>query len=253
MFRGRSVPAGLAATALAGAICLAVTACGGHTAASPSAAPSTSARAADPLAAMTGSQVETEALANLKAASSVTLSGDINMSGTFITLNLGIKPGHGCAGTIGLGSKGSLKLVLIGKVLYLNPDATYWKAIAGAEASAAIALAKGRYAKTTTSAPGMSSIARICDLSQVMASVTVTSAPSKGAVTTVNGIRAMPLEDADTANGEMYVTDTSKPEIVQMEDPGNGSGTGVVVFAVGAPVTLTPPPASQVFDGSQAG
>jgi len=251
MFRGRSVPAGLAAIALTGASCLAVTACGGHTAATLSAAPSASANAADPLAAVTGSQVETEAFANLKAASSVTLHGDITMSGTFITLNLGIKRGHGCAGTIGYGSKGSVKLILIGNVLYVNPDATFWKANAGAKASAIIAGVNGRYVKTTTSAPGMSTIARICDLSQVMASVTVSSAPSKGAVTTVNGIRAMPLEDPD--DDVMYVTDTSKPEIVQMEVPGNGSGTGVVLFAVGAPVTLTPPPASQVFEGSPAG
>jgi len=228
-----------------------MTACGGHTAASLSAAPSASASTAGPLAAMTGSQVETEAFANLKAASSVTLDGDLFMSGIFITLNLGIKPGHGCAGTIGYGSKGNLKLVLTGKVLYLNPNATFWKTIAGAEASAVIARVEGRYVKTTTSAPGMSSIVRICDLSQVMASVTVSSAPSEGAVTTLNGIRVMPLEDPD--NGEMYVTDTSKPEIVQMEVPGNGSGTGVLVFEVGAPVNLTPPPASQVFEGSLAG
>ncbi len=32
-----------------------------------------------------------------------------------LTLDLGIKPGHGCTGTIGAGSKGSFKLIVIGK------------------------------------------------------------------------------------------------------------------------------------------
>src|ERR1700733_5204679 len=116
MFHRRPGLAGLAALALAGASCLAVTG-GGGPAASLSAAPAASA--ADPLANLTGNQVETQAFANLKAASSMTLVGTVTQSGTSYTVNLGIKPGHGCAGTIAMGSQGSFKLILIGKVVYL--------------------------------------------------------------------------------------------------------------------------------------
>jgi hypothetical protein len=251
MFRGRLVSAGLAAIALAGATCLAVTACG-SAAANPGAAPAASTAApspVDPLAALTAAQVLTEAYADLKAASSVTVEGNLSESGTNYTLNLGIKPGHGCAGTVGMGSLGSYKLIVIGKVIYLNPDATFWKAQLGAEeASTAIAQLKGRYLKGATSDPPMQSSARMCDVTQALASTTVSSTASKGAVTTMDGIRVLPLEDL--GNGEMDVTDTSKPEIVQIQEPGNGTGTGALAISVGAPVTLTPPPASQVYQGS---
>jgi hypothetical protein len=252
MFRGRSVSAGLAVIAFAGVSCLAVTACG-TAASSPSAAPAASTAApspVDPLAALTPSQVQTEAYADLKAASSMTIEGNVNKSDTNYTLNLGIKPGHGCAGTIGEGSLGSLKLIVIGKVAYLNPDTTFWKALAGAEAPAVIAVVKGRYVKGITSAPGTASITRLCDLTQIIGS-TVPVTASKGAVTSMDGIRVLPLEGS--GNSVMYVTDTSKPEIVQMQVPGNGTGTGAFAVSVGAPVTLTPPPASQVFEGSLAG
>jgi hypothetical protein len=50
------------------------------------------------------------------------------------------------------------------------------------------------------------------------------------------------------------VTDTSKPEIVEVIDTKDtGNGTGKVTFSVGARVTLAAPPASQVIDGSLFG
>ena len=247
MFHRRPGLAGLAALALAGASCLAVTGCGGPTAASLSAAPAASA--ADPLANLTGNQVETQAFANLKAASSMTLVGTVTQSGTSYAVNLGIKPGHGCTGTIAMGSQGSFKLILIGKVVYLDPDTQFWKANAGADASAAIALVKGRYISTTTSKDGMSAVASMCDPSQLLGPVTVSGTAPKRAVTTLHGIRVLPLENTD--NSVLYVTDTSKPEIVELDAPGTGAGP--LTFSVGAPVTLTPPPTSQVIDGSQVG
>jgi hypothetical protein len=50
----------------------------------------------------------------------------------------------------------------------------------------------------------------------------------------------------------VYVTDTSKPEIVEIigTKPGNA---GKVTFVVGAPVTLTAPPASETVDGTSFG
>ena len=51
-----------------------------------------------------------------------------------------------------------------------------------------------------------------------------------------------------------YVTDTSKPELVQLSAPkGSKNGSGLVTVTMNAPVTLTAPPASQVIDGSKLG
>jgi hypothetical protein len=54
--------------------------------------------------------------------------------------------------------------------------------------------------------------------------------------------------------GVLYVTDTSKPEIAEVVETKNtGDGIGKITFSVGAPVTLTAPPASQVLNGSAVG
>jgi hypothetical protein len=252
MFHGRPGPAWLAGVALAGASCLAVTACAGSASSSPSAAPAARTAAAspvDPLKALTGRQVETEAIANLKAASSVRVAGTVPISGTSVTVNLGIKHGSGCTGTIAAGSQGSVKLIVIGKVVYLDPDTQFWKAEAGTGASAASALVDGRYIKATTGKDGLSSLASMCDLPQLIASGKVSVSASKRAVTTLHGVRVLPLKVSD--NGVLYVTDTSKPEIVEIYAP--GSDAGMLTFSVGVPVTLTPPPASQVIDGSRVG
>jgi hypothetical protein len=65
-------------------------------------------------------------------------------SGQSFTVNLAIKPGHGCTGTIGMGAKGNLKLIVINKTVYLNPDNTCWNANSGADAATVIALVDGR-------------------------------------------------------------------------------------------------------------
>ena len=99
--RGRGVVR-MAAVAAAGASCLAAAACGGISASSLSAAPSASSTP-DPLASLTARNVATEAVANLRTASSLKMAGTVNESGQHVVLNLDLKPGHGCAGTIVVG------------------------------------------------------------------------------------------------------------------------------------------------------
>ena len=270
----------MAAVAAAGASCLAVAAChsgassgagaastlsiapSAGAAATASGAPSASASAKasaaataggassasgnpDPLAGLTGTQVATRALANLKAESSLTMTGTFSESGQSYTVNLGLEPAQGCTGTIGEGSKGSFKLIVIGKTLYFNPDDTFWKSAGGADASAAIALVDGRYIKTSTSG-SMGSLAGLCNLSQTLGAIAVTGAFTKGTPTTRGGTLVLPLSDT---SGTMDVTDRSVPEVVSMTAP----TTGTLTFSPGAPVTLATPPASQVIDGAQLG
>jgi hypothetical protein len=54
----------------------------------------------------------------------------------------------------------------------------------------------------------------------------------------------------------IYVTDTSQPEFVEVDDPpvtGTTDPAGKTIYTIGAPVTLTPPPASQVVTGASIG
>lgn len=241
----------MALVAAAGASCLAVAACGSSGSASAGAAPSASSTV-DPLAGLSAAKVQAKTVADAEAAPSLTMKGSIAQSGQSFTVNLGIKPGHGCTGTIGMGAKGSLKLIVINKTVYLNADNAFWKANSGAEAATVIALIDGRYIKASASDSNVSPWAQLCDVSQLFSSDGPTSGPlTKEAITTLNGTRVLPLKSAD---GMAYVTDTSKPELVQLSAPkGAKNGSGLVAVTMDVPVTLTVPPASQVIDGSKLG
>jgi len=113
------------------------------------------------------------------------MDGSLLISGQPVTVTLGIKPGKGCAGSIDMDSKGSAKLIMIGKTMYLNPDDKYWEAgLGSAAAAAAIHLVNGRYIKTTTSGglpEGSDSIAGVLSFSPG-APVTLTAPPASDVV-----------------------------------------------------------------------
>jgi hypothetical protein len=254
MSHGPRRPVQLAALAAVGASCLTVAGCGLIHSAAAGGASGASASASstpDPLASLSANKIATEAMANLKAAASLTMDGNLVDSGQAYTVKVGIKPGKGCAGSIDMGSKGSFKIIVIGKTVYINPDDTFWKADAGSDATAALQLVDGRYIKTTASG-SLGSVTELCDLSQALGSIKVTGTMTKGKLTTLNGVRVLPLTQA--GDGTLWVTDTAKPEVVKMVAPKGSDGTsGTLTFSPGAPVTLTAPPASDVLAGSAVG
>ena len=75
---------------------------------------------------------------------------------------------------------------------------------------------------------------------------------TKGTVALYNRARVVPL----TVNGGnvAYVTDTAKPEIIELDPPDNfAQGTGSMAVSLGASVTLAAPPAAQVINGAELG
>ena len=255
MFEGRPAFVRLTLAAAAGVSCLAAVACGSSSTSGASAGASGAASASstvDPLAGLTVAQVEDKVVADAKASSSLTMRGALVETGQSISVDLGIKPGQGCTGTIGEGSKGSFKMIVIGKTIYMNPDDAFWKANAGAEANAAIALVNGRYLKVSSSNSSDASLGQLCDVSQIFSTNGKPDKVTKGAVTTLGGTRVLQLKNSD--GSVAYVTDTSNPQLVEIAAPkGDKNGSGSVTVTIGAPVTLTPPPASQVIDGSKLG
>lgn len=236
----------------AGAGCLVLSACGSSSgASSASSGAASSASTADPLAGLSAAKIEAEATANTVAAATLTMNGTIIQSGQTVTIDdLGIKRGAGCAGTIGLGGKGSFKLILVGSTVYMKPDKQFWTANGGSDASAVIALINGRYLKATKSDKNLTGIGDLCDVHKLLTSAHTTD--TKEAVTTLGGIRVLALKVSDGSTD--YVTDTSSPQFVEGTSPkGSANGSGKVTIAVNTPVTVAAPPASQVIDGSKVG
>ncbi|HEX3957348.1 MAG TPA: hypothetical protein VHZ03_12040 [Trebonia sp.] len=232
--------------ALAVAAALAAAGCGSS--GSSASSGSTAAPAAGQSA---GKQVLTRAVDNLKAASSFTVSGTVGDSGGTITIHLGFRPGKGCTGTVSAAGKGTLTMVVIGKTAWVKPDDAYWKAVGGKQADKAIATFGGKYLTGPTSDSTIAGLVDFCNLSLVTSQLTQPTNVVKGQVTTINGKQALPLND--TANGgTLYVTTTSSPLPIELVDKTAGK-KGTLIFNVGAPVSLTAPPAGETVEAAKYG
>jgi hypothetical protein len=252
--RRKALP-GLIALAAASVACLSASACGsggGTSAASATSAAGggASATPTDPLASLTGEQVVAKAVAELKAVPSFTMAGTVTDSSGAYNVNLSYKKGEGCQGTVAQPGKGSFAMVVIGTTAWVKPDDAFWKANAGSQASAAIALLSGRYLKGSTSNSNVASLTKLCDVNSLGSSLTQATNVAKGPVTTVSGQRVLPLTDK-AKGGTLYVTDTNPPKILLLSNTKAGA-SGKLTFTY-SPVTLTPPPPSQTVDGSKLG
>jgi hypothetical protein len=254
---GHKVVPGLIALAAASVTCLAVTACGstgsgagGATTAGGAHGPAPATTAADPLAGLTGDQVVAKAVAELKAVPGFTMAGTVTDSSGTYNVNLSYKKGSGCQGTVAQPGKGSFAMVVIGTTAWVKPDDAFWKANAGRQADAAIALLAGRYLKGSTSNANVASLTNLCDVNSLARSLTEATGVVKGPVTVMGGQRVLPLTDK-AKGGTLYVTDASPPRILQLSNSKAGD-SGKLTFSY-TPVTLTPPPASQAVDGSKLG
>jgi hypothetical protein len=90
----------------------------------------------------------------------------------------------------------------------------------------------------------------LCDLSTLLGGFANTSGAPKPTRSTLNGQSVLEIKDSgDSAAG--YISDSPTPELLQVNDPADG--INLVFSDYGVPVSLTPPPASQVLDGSKYG
>ena len=205
----------------------------------------------DPLASMSAKQVLTKAVSDLKSASTFRVSGRVNVGGG-LSLRLAYKHGTGCGGTLGISSRGSLHLLVIGDLAWIKPDDKFWKTYAGSSAPKVIALIGGRYLKGPANGSRVSGLTRICDVNSLASNLASPKDIAKGPVTTVNGQKALELKDK-TKKGTMYVTDTSSPQILQVISTQSGNSGKAYFTGYGQPVTLTPPPASETINGAPFG
>jgi hypothetical protein len=199
---------------------------------------------------MSASQVVGKAVSDLKSEPHFSISGKINSDGQNLSLALGYKSPSDCQGTIGLDNKGSFGVVSIGDAVWVKPDNAFWNAFAGSSAQQAIAVLGGKYLKTSSSDPNMAGLVKICNVNELTSMFTSTGTVTKGAVTTIDGQRALALKDSKEG-GALYVTDTSTPRILQVTNSSKSDG-GSLTFTYDA-VTVTAPPASETVDGSKYG
>ena len=209
-------------------------------------------------------QIVQKSVADLKAASSVRITGKLVDSGQGVTLDLVDVAAQGCQGTIGLGAStaatgsssapvsGTADLVVSDGTVYMKLDQSFFKTANLGLPASEFSDVVGKYIKLTPTSD-LASFAQLCNPSTLAGAF---AKEDTGFVTAgsamINGQPALGFKQPKkTSNGTVYVSDTATPEIVRIAGP---SDEGSVDFSdYNAPATITAPPASEVIDGGKFG
>ena len=235
------------ASVLAAAAVLSATACG-------SSSSSTSA-----LAGMSPDQIVQKSVADLKAASSVRITGQVVNSGQTIAVDLTDVAAKGCQGTIGLAApatsstkavSGTADIVEVDSTVYMKLSDSFFTS-AGLPASE-FSQVSGKYIKLA-SGSNLASFAQLCDPSTLSTAFSKEDTGfAKAGTATINGQPTLALKQPkNPSNGTVYVSESATPQILRIAGP---AGQGSIDFSdYNAPATITAPPASQIVDGSKFG
>lgn len=245
----RSVPGVLLAAALA----VLTVACGPSHTPPPRAVMLDAQAVVDPLASQTSVWVLRHAATNTEAAFAVHVTGSAEDSGHTLTFDLLIAGSDGCTGKVTESKLGSFQLIFDGSTVWAKPDDEFWRVATGVTDPAQLATVEGKYLTATAGGSGLGEIASLCRLQAALKDFTAippnTPGETKGPVTRIDGQRALKVTDAlDSAY--VYVTDTAQPRLLQVIDS-NSDGGELSFGYPGAPVAITPPPASEVVSVGQ--
>jgi hypothetical protein len=239
----RVFPGIIPAAVLSAAIAIGAAGCGS----SPSHAASATEKASPSVASETPSQIATKAFANLKAATSLKITGSVTESGQDIGLDVTTVKNQGCAGTLSVAGTGSLQLVSVHSKVWIKPSDQFYKK---AGASAFLQVVSGKWLAVTKSSD-MGAFSKLCTVTNLVSNIPTTSAgvvKSTGPV--IDGQPTVKLSDAADRGEAMYIADSATPELLRITVP----GTGDLEFSgYGAHPTITTPPAANTVNGSQYG
>jgi hypothetical protein len=202
-----------------------------------------------PLSGLSADQIATKAIANLKTAATVRVTGDVSGSGQTYELDLTLVQAQGCAGTMALNGTGSVKLIAIGKEVWMKPDRQFWDKVGGSNAAAVLKVLTGKYMKVKATSQ-LGSLSGFCSPSQLAGTFGHTPAGlAKGKTAMISGQATLQIKDTgDSAS--LYVSETAKPQIVEIA----GGSQGTLTFSdYNSPVTLTAPPRRETLNGAKYG
>jgi len=247
------------ASLLAGAIALPAAACSSGGPGTSSAAP----------AAGTPDQIVQQAVSDLKAATSLRISGSVVSQGTNIMIDFTDAAAHGCRGSLALAASasssgasssgaavsgaavsGAANLVEVNSTVYMELDKSFFENLG--LPSSAFSEVTGKYIKVTSTSE-LANFAQLCDPSTLASGFDkeVTGFVKDGTATIDGQATEAFKQPKHAGSGVVYISRSATPEIVQLQGPGS---EGQVNFTnYNAPATITAPPAADVIDGSKFG
>jgi hypothetical protein len=186
----------------------------------PAGTPTTAAApAGNGIESLAADAILAKAIAAVKAAGSFRMKGSIDGGGEKLTLDFKVN-GANLSGTLTMGG-GTMKLLKIGKKVFIQGDADFWKSFGGDQGKAMATLLKGKWVKASADSNEFAQFAGFAELADPETLLKPEGEVAKGDVKAVNGTRAVGLSDG--SNGTFYIAVEGEPYPVRLEAP-NGSG-----------------------------
>jgi hypothetical protein len=213
------------------------------------AASAPAAAASVDLGGKTPKQILDLATTNVKNTSSLHIKGAMKQDGDSMNIDMYMAKGKGCHGSMGVGSTGNFDIVSTGSTVWLKLDASFIKSLS--LPAAAAASLKGKFVKTTTDDKTFSTFAGFCDPSTFSGGAgSDNSGYTRTGSSVVNGVPVMVLTSTSDKSRVLVAT-TGEVRVLRVT--GLTAADGSVDFDYDTPVTVTPPPASQVIDAGTVG
>ena len=207
-----------------------------------------------PLAGLTADQIVQKALKDLAAASSVRITGQVPSQEGNVAIDLTDVAPASCQGTIALASTGAsgspvAAITKVDGTAYVKLNQSYLKRFhVPAWESADL---NGKYIKSTSSS-AIADLSHLCVLSTLVNAFTQggDTGFAKAGTVTVEGQPALALTQPNATDGAtVYVSDAAIPVILSLQETG-GQLAFLDFTNFNAPVTITAPPAADIFYGT---
>ncbi|MGA5168944.1 MULTISPECIES: hypothetical protein [Streptomyces] len=241
-------------TALCAVAALGLTACG------PSGSPGGGqAKDSGPFPGLSGPQIANKAVKATKTAESLTLDANLKTADGQIKAFMAMDTKGRCAGTMTMGSTGTMELIKTGEDAYMRFDEAFLREQneggSAEETEAVLKMLKGRWMKTDATDPEAKDSLEMCELDTMLYEFeTGINFAQRGAETTVDGKKALILTEKDgAATYKIYVATEGEPYLLKIEQKG-GEEPGTMSFRdYDKPVAAKKPAAKDILDLDELG
>jgi hypothetical protein len=225
-------------------------AAGTSASAAASSAPASADAADNGVAALGADAILEKAKAALKTAKSFRIKGSVREEGQLIGFDMKAS-GADLVGSLTIG-KAKAEVLRVGKKAYLRPNQEFWKT-SGAGAKDAKAIATVVNGRWVVVAPDDKDFAELFSIADVKTLLDVDGKLTKGAVTTIDGHKAVALKETGADGGTLYVATEGEPYPLRLEGPAKADGALTFSDFGATFADLKLPPASQTIDLAKLG
>lgn len=242
----------LLATAALCATAVTLTACGDDKQAGNSASATPSP--AKPFKGLTPAQISEKSRLTMTKLKSFKVKGSMTNDGEEMTLDVTVAAKGNCRGTF-THAGASAEILMVSGHTYMKGDKKFWqqagskKGSSPQETNAITEMFKGRWFKVPAKVEKPDDSFPFCDTAMMFKKDKKDSHLTKGAETEVNGTRTVTLTGKDgTETRTLLVSAGGEPYMLRMSGEGGKEPGSLEFSAFNDPVTITPPPASEVID-----